>query len=74
MAPVISYWEHISYAGENECNDIFYLYIKLFGAKVDGFCSMEPSGNLLVACLKYGWFLVIFFVCQFVYRGTPTIL
>jgi hypothetical protein len=59
MAPVILYWEHIPEARENECGDVFNLYIKLFGAKVDGFCSMEPSGNLLAACLKYGWFLVI---------------
>ena len=67
MFPIIFYSEHIPDARENECNDIFYLYIKLFGAKVDGFCSMEPSGNLLVDCLKYGWFLVICFVCQYVY-------
>ena len=74
MFPVIFYWEHIPDAREKKCGDVFYLYIKLFGAKVDVFCSMEPSGNLFVACLKYGWFLVIFFVCQFVYRGTPTVL
>jgi hypothetical protein len=59
---------------ENECADVFSLYIKLFGAKVDGFYSMEPSGNFLLDYLKYGWFLVIWFVCQFVYRGTPTLL
>jgi hypothetical protein len=59
---------------EKECTDVFSLYIKLFGAKVDGFCSMEPSGNFLLGCLKYGWFLVIWFVCQFAYRGTPALL
>jgi hypothetical protein len=74
MAPVIFYWEHIPDARENECDDIFSLYIKLFGAKVDGSCSMEPSGNLLAACLKFGWFLVVCFVSQFVYRRTPTVV
>jgi hypothetical protein len=74
MAPVIFYWEHIQDARENECGDIFSLYIKFFGAKVDGSYSMEPSGNLLAACLKFGWFLVVCFVSQFVYRGTPTVV
>jgi hypothetical protein len=74
MALVILYWEHIPKERENECGDAFNLYIKLFGAKFGGFCSMEPSGNLLTAYLKYGWFLVVFFVCQFVYHGTPTVL
>jgi hypothetical protein len=59
---------------EKECVNVFSLYIKLFGAKVDGFCSMEPSGNFLLGCLNYGWFLVIWFVYQFVYRGTPALL
>jgi hypothetical protein len=59
---------------EKECANIFSLYIKLFGAKVDGFYSMEPYGNFLMGCLKYGWFLVIWFVYQFVYSGTPALL
>jgi hypothetical protein len=71
---IIFYWEHIPDARENECGDVFYLYIKLFGVKIDGFCSMEPSGNLLATCLKYGWFLVMCFVCQFVYHETPIVL
>jgi hypothetical protein len=74
MALVIFYWKHIPYARENECGDVFSLYIKLFGAKVDGFFSMEPSGNFLSACLKFGWFLVICFVYQFAYRQTPIVL
>jgi hypothetical protein len=61
MGMVILYWEHIPDARENECGDVFSFYIKLFGAKVDGSCSMEPSGNLLAACLKFGWFLVVCF-------------
>jgi hypothetical protein len=73
MASIIFYWEHILDARENECGDVFSLYIGLFGAKVDGSCYMKPSQNLLVACLKFGWFLVMFFVSQFVYRGTPTV-
>jgi hypothetical protein len=59
MASVIFYWEHIPYERENECGDVFSLYIKLFGANVDVSRSMEPSGNLLVTCLKFGWFLVM---------------
>jgi hypothetical protein len=74
MFLVIFYWEDIPNERENECSDSFYLYIKLFVAKVDGLCSMEPSRNLFVTCLKYGRFLALFFLCQFVYRGTPTVL
>jgi hypothetical protein len=61
MSTVILYWEHIRDVRENECNDIFSFYIKLFGAKVDGSYFMEPFGNLLAAYLKFGWFLVVCF-------------
>jgi hypothetical protein len=54
MAPIIFYWEHIPDVRENECDDVFSLYIKLFSAKVDGFFSMEPFGNLLATFLKFG--------------------
>jgi hypothetical protein len=74
IALVILYSEHIPDARENECSDVFSLYIKLFGAKVDASCSMEPCGNLLAACLKFSWFLVVSFVCQFVDRETLTIV
>jgi hypothetical protein len=74
MAPVIFYWVHIPDVRENECHDVFSLYIKLFDAKVDASCSMEPCGNLLAACLEFNWFLVVCFVCQFVYRGTPSVV
>jgi hypothetical protein len=74
-------WPRLFYSGniyqmqeKNECGDIFSLYMKLFGAKVDVSCSMEPSGNLLAACLKFSWFLVVCFICQFVYCGTPTVV
>jgi hypothetical protein len=72
MAPIIFYCEHIPYAKENESGNVFSLYIKLFGAKVDASCSMEPSAKLLVACLKFSWFMVVFFVYQFVYCRTLT--
>ena len=64
MAPVIFSWEHIPDVRENECRDVFSLYIKLFDVKVDASCSMEPCGNLLAAYLKFSWFLVVCFVCQ----------
>jgi hypothetical protein len=74
MAPVIFSWEHIPDVRENQCHDVFSLYIKLFDAKVDACCSMEPCGILLAACLEFSWFLVVCFVCQFVYRGTPSVV
>ena len=49
MAPVIFSWEHIPYVRENQCHDVFFLYIKLFDAKVDVYYSMEPCGILLDA-------------------------
>jgi hypothetical protein len=49
MAPVIFSWEHIPDVRENQCHDVFFLYIKLFDAKVDAYCSMEPCGILLDA-------------------------
>jgi hypothetical protein len=74
MAPVIFYWEHIANVRENECYDVFSLYIELFDAKVDASYSMKPCGNLLAACLEFTWFLVVCFVCQFVYRRTPSVV
>ena len=74
MALVIFYWEHIPDARENECRNAFSLYIKLFDAKVDASCSMEPCGNLLAACLEFSWFLVVCFVFHFVYCGTSSVV
>jgi len=74
MAPVIFYWQHIPDARENNCGVVFSLNIKLFGANTDGFSFVEPSGNLLAAYLKFSWFLVMCFVCQFVYHRTSTVL
>jgi hypothetical protein len=47
MAPVIFSWEHIPYVRENQCHDVFFLYIKLFDEKVDAYCYMEPCAILL---------------------------
>ena len=49
MASVIFSWEHIPNVRENQFHDVFLLYIKLFDAKVDVYCSMEPCGILLEA-------------------------
>jgi hypothetical protein len=73
MAPVIFYWVHIPYVRENECH-VFYLYIKLFDAKVNVSCSMEPCGKLFVACLEFNWFLVVCFIFQFVYCGNLSVV
>ena len=64
---------NVCFKRKGMCQRLFFLY-QMFGAKVNGFCSMEPSGNFLMGCLNYGWFLVIWFVCQFVYHGTPALL
>jgi hypothetical protein len=74
MALVIFYWEHVEDGRENECRDVLYLYIELFDAKVDVSCSMKPSGNLLASCLEFSWLLVVFFVCQFVYRENLSVV
>jgi hypothetical protein len=49
MAPVIFSWEHIPDVRENQCHVCFFIYIKLFDAKVDVYCSMEPCGISLGA-------------------------
>jgi len=38
---------------------VFFVY-KLFDAKVDACCSMEPYGILHVPCLEFIWLLVGF--------------
>jgi hypothetical protein len=62
MASIIFSWEHILDVRENQCSDVFSLYIKLFDAKADACFSIKPCGILLTTCLEFSWFLVVCFV------------